>query len=73
MHGGGLPGFTTVALRIPSERVFAAVLSNNPDYPSSPEYLARSLAADAMGDPYPEREATPIPLAKLMRGLRVSP
>jgi CubicO group peptidase (beta-lactamase class C family) len=58
-HSGGIHGFTTYALRIPSERAFVAVLSNNPGATSN-ELLALKVAALLIGQPY--REPAPIAL-----------
>jgi CubicO group peptidase (beta-lactamase class C family) len=57
-HGGGIHGFRARAIRIPDERVFVAVLSNNGGV--SPEPLAFKIAALAMGRPY--HEPTPVAL-----------
>ena len=58
-HGGGVHGFRTYAIRIPDERIFVAVLSN--DGGAYPEELAFKIAAIAIGQPY--REPTPIVLS----------
>jgi len=51
-HGGGIHGFRTRAIRIPDERVFVAVLSNNGGI--DPGFLAFKIAAVAIGQPYHE-------------------
>jgi D-alanyl-D-alanine carboxypeptidase len=58
-HGGGIPGFSTQAIRIPNARVFVAVLTNNEGI--SPELLAFKIATSAIGRPY--LEPTPVKLA----------
>lgn len=52
-HGGSIPGFRTHALRMPNDRVFVAVLSNNPGG-AEPELLAFKIAALVIGRPYQE-------------------
>lgn len=59
-HGGGIHGFVTFALRMPEERTFVALLSNNAGGPS-PEFLALQIAAHLIGRPY--AIPTPITLA----------
>lgn len=50
-HGGGIPGFRAHVLRIPSEGVYVAVLSNLAASAPDPEALARKAAAIAIGKP----------------------
>jgi D-alanyl-D-alanine carboxypeptidase len=58
-HGGGIFGFNTDSLYIPSEDLFVAVLANSDDPATPPGMVARRLAALALGDPFPEfRRAT---------------
>jgi hypothetical protein len=57
-HGGGIHGFRTRAIRIPEERVFVAVLSNNGGV--NPELLAFKIAALVVGQPY--ENPTPVVL-----------
>jgi len=57
-HGGGIHGFRTRAIRIPDDRVFVAVLSNNGGV--NPELLAFKAAALAVGQPY--SDPTPVEL-----------
>ena len=59
-HGGGIFGFSTYALRLPEDRVYVAVLSNSDSPLTDPGYVARKLAAIAVGDPFPE--FTPVTL-----------
>ena len=52
-HGGGIFGFSTYALYIPSDDVFVAVLTNS-DAPKTPPSVAtQRLAALAINDAYP--------------------
>jgi D-alanyl-D-alanine carboxypeptidase len=50
-HGGGIHGFRAYVLRIPSERVYVAVLSNLAASEPNPGLLARKAAAIAVGKP----------------------
>ncbi len=50
-HNGGIPGFNTDALRVPTERVYAAVLMNAESGRASATALNRHIAAIAMGAP----------------------
>jgi hypothetical protein len=50
-HGGGIHGFRSYVLRIPSEGVYVAVLSNLAAATPSPDMLARKAAAIAIGRP----------------------
>ena len=50
-HGGGIHGFRAHVLRIPSDGVYVAVLSNLAAAAPSPERLARKAAAIAIGRP----------------------
>lgn len=56
-HGGGIHGFSTHAMWLPESQVFVAVLSNHPGNQTTPEFLATGLAAEAIGRPYPVRQA----------------
>jgi CubicO group peptidase (beta-lactamase class C family) len=53
-HTGGIPGFTTYVLRMPEDHVYVAVLSNDRTAEVQPEYVARRLAAIAIGKPITE-------------------
>lgn len=56
-HGGGIHGFRSYAIRLPAQRAYVAVLSNNGSV--SPEPLAFRAAALLIGQPY----ADPQPIA----------
>jgi CubicO group peptidase (beta-lactamase class C family) len=56
-HGGGIPGFSTFALRLPQDKVFVAVLNNADGGLPQPEMIATRLAAAAIGKPIPEFKA----------------
>jgi CubicO group peptidase (beta-lactamase class C family) len=51
-HAGGIHGFRTHAIRMPDDRVFVAILSNNGG--ADPEELAFKIAALVIGQPYNE-------------------
>jgi D-alanyl-D-alanine carboxypeptidase len=50
-HGGGIPGFRSYVLRIPSDGVYVAVLSNLAAAEPDMDLLARKAAAIAIGKP----------------------
>lgn len=52
-HGGGIFGFVTESIYVPSEDLFVAVFANSEDPATRPELVARRLVALALGDPYP--------------------
>ncbi len=54
-HGGGIHGFRTHAIRIPSDHAFIAVLSNNTG--ADPGQLAFKIAALVIDRPYQEPSA----------------
>ncbi len=56
-HGGGIPGFSTYALRLPKDKVFVAVLHNADRGLPQPEMIATRLASAAIGKPIPEFKA----------------
>jgi D-alanyl-D-alanine carboxypeptidase len=58
-HGGGIPGFASHVVRIPSERLFVAVLSNNGA--SRPGTVARRLVALAIGRPFKDPQVAVVP------------
>lgn len=66
-HGGGIPGFVCHVIRIPDARLFVAVLSNGTGGTSGPDFVARTIAAAAIGSPLPTRLSTPLPTATLDR------
>lgn len=56
-HSGGINGFSTYALRVPSEHVYVVVLRNTDSGTASPETVANKLAALAIGRPFAEHTA----------------
>ncbi|MEO8366696.1 MAG: serine hydrolase [Pseudoxanthomonas sp.] len=67
-HGGGIFGFSTFLLYLPAEDLTVAVLHNaDSGRPSGigVEMLARMLAAQAIGKPYPQKKAIAIDAATL--------
>jgi len=74
-HSGGIPGFTTDSVYVPSENIFVAVFANSNDPAVPPGVVARRLAALAVGEPYEEftrAEVDPATLAPLFGVYRVS-
>lgn len=53
-HGGGIEGFLTSSIYLPSKDVFVAVFSNSTG--QSPEFVAAKLAAVTLGKPYSYKE-----------------
>ncbi|HEX4959945.1 MAG TPA: serine hydrolase [Thermoanaerobaculia bacterium] len=56
LHGGGINGFTTALLRVPSERLFISILTNTDSGDPGPEALAVRILAKALGKPVEERK-----------------
>ena len=56
-HGGGIHGFATYAVWIPGAKTYIALLCNNPDNLTGPDYVVRQMAAKAAGNPLPTRTA----------------
>jgi D-alanyl-D-alanine carboxypeptidase len=56
-HGGGIPGFSTYAIRVPAKNVFVAVLTNADSGLVSSEMVTSKAAAIAIGKPFPELKA----------------
>jgi CubicO group peptidase (beta-lactamase class C family) len=51
-HGGGIHGFSTFALSVPEEKVYVAVLSNNPHTRhASTQWLAQKATSALLGQP----------------------
>ena len=55
-HGGGIFGYVCHVIRVPEERLFVAILSNNGSPSKGPEPLALHIAAKALGKPLEERK-----------------
>ena len=51
-HGGGIFGFSTESIYIPSEDLFVAVFANSDEPSTHPSLVARRLAALALGEPF---------------------
>lgn len=63
-HDGGINGFRTYALRLPEQKVFAAVLTNADSGTPDPDMLGMKAAALAIGKPFVDyREVTLDPKA----------
>jgi D-alanyl-D-alanine carboxypeptidase len=54
-HNGQINGFTTMALRLPKDHVYVAVLTNLENPKLIPDLIAERVAAIAAGKPYPEQ------------------
>lgn len=54
-HGGGIFGFTTSGIYVPSDNLYVIVLTNRDG--SSPNDVAVKIAAHALGKPYPDSSA----------------
>lgn len=55
-HGGGIHGFSSHLLYLPKDQISVVILQNSDDGPDVAT-LAVTLAAFALGDPYPEAKA----------------
>jgi len=64
-HGGGIAGFSSYALYIPSKEIFVTILCNT--QPGSLQELAAKLAAIAIGEPYDEMPEIEIDAAELKK------
>jgi len=52
-HGGGINGFSTDSIYVPSADLFVAVFTNSDRPQTAPSVVMRRIAAAALGDPYP--------------------
>lgn len=66
-HGGGIHGYLSSLLYLPSSRITVAVLRNSDGPGLDPNRLARELAALALGRPYPDGPTVAVPLAERER------
>ncbi len=67
-HGGGIFGFNTYLMYLPTQDLSIAVLQNTDDVApggTGSETMARMLAAYALGNPYPEKNAIQMDAAEL--------
>jgi CubicO group peptidase (beta-lactamase class C family) len=64
-HGGSIPGFKTFTLRIPSEKLYVAVLSNADSGLMKPDEAAAKASAIAIGKPFPEYKEVMLSAAAL--------
>ncbi|GLQ21336.1 serine hydrolase domain-containing protein [Algimonas porphyrae] len=64
-HSGGIFGFSTDSVYIPSEDIFVAVLANSDNPATSPGMMTVKLAALALDAPFPLFETMDIDLAGL--------
>jgi D-alanyl-D-alanine carboxypeptidase len=66
-HGGGINGFSTYGLSVPAAGVYVAVLANSDAPKAPPSWVARRMAAIALGDPFPMRTAITVDPTVLAR------
>ena len=64
-HSGGIFGFSTDSLYMPSEDIFVAVLANSNAPQTNPTVVMRKLAALAIGNPFPDYEKQDLDLSAL--------
>jgi D-alanyl-D-alanine carboxypeptidase len=64
-HGGGINGFNAFALRLPSEKLYVAVLSNTDSGATQASDAAFRAAAIAIGKPFPDYKAVTLPATTL--------
>ncbi|HYJ81577.1 MAG TPA: hypothetical protein VEW26_01875, partial [Allosphingosinicella sp.] len=64
-HSGGIFGFMTYGLYVPSEDTFVAVFANSDKPATAPAIAARHLSALAIGKPFPELKAAQVAPASL--------
>jgi D-alanyl-D-alanine carboxypeptidase len=64
-HSGGLPGFNSELLRVPSQRLVVIVLSNVLGHEPAPSPLAYRVTMKALGRPVEERKAVALDPATL--------
>ncbi|MEP2937106.1 MAG: serine hydrolase [Gilvibacter sp.] len=62
-HGGGIFGYTTYGLHVPSEDVYVAVLANSNG--NSPTDVSVQIGAIAIGKPYPDQATTTLSNSQL--------
>ncbi|HEY0556939.1 MAG TPA: serine hydrolase [Thermoanaerobaculia bacterium] len=59
-HGGGINGFRTNLIRVPEERLFVAVLSNNEASKVSPDDVSLRIVAKALGHALEDVKTIPL-------------
>lgn len=64
-HNGGIHGFSTSGIWLPKQKIYAVVLSNNPDN-GSPNFLAARMAFDTAGANYPKLVSISVDAEKLV-------
>ncbi len=64
-HNGGIFGFSTESIYIPSEDLFIAVFTNSDEPAVHPSIVMRRLAALALGEPFPTFSAVELAPATL--------
>ena len=64
-HDGIIPGYNAFAIRVPQHKVYVAILSNNATLQPSTALLGETVAAMAMGKPFPVYKAITLSVAQL--------
>jgi CubicO group peptidase (beta-lactamase class C family) len=64
-HGGGIFGFVTHVARVPEEKLYVAILSNNTGTEKGPEDLGLAITAKAIGAAFEDRPATALSATEL--------
>jgi hypothetical protein len=57
-HAGGIPGFRAYVMRIPGDRLYIALLSNDETADTQPEYVAKRIAASPSVSPCRNRKSS---------------
>jgi hypothetical protein len=64
-HDGGINGFNTIVMRLPADKVYIAILTNNGNNPVSLNDLALTIATLVIGQRYQDPPAITLPAATL--------
>lgn len=64
-HNGGINGFHTQVMRLPADKVYAAILTNMDNPPVDPGDLAFTIVAMVIGKPYQDPTAITLPVSTL--------
>ncbi len=65
VHGGGIHGFLSNLIWLPAQQITVVALRNSDGPGADPGALARSAAAIALGEPYPDGPTFAVPAAEL--------
>lgn len=64
-HDGGINGFSSDGIRLPDDRLFVAVLSNDEDHQPGSDTVAERIVTEALGKPYDARPRIAVSEGKL--------